>query len=130
MVPLVDGRSRQRRASWLLFPAVQAVILTREYPPEVYGGAGVHVEYLSRELARRIDLEVRCFGTERAGAVAFRPWDELADTNATLQTMSVDLAMAAHANGADVVHSHTWYSIFGGYLMQQLHGLPHVVTTH
>jgi starch synthase len=109
---------------------VQAVILTREYPPEVYGGAGVHVEYLARELARRIDLEVRCFGADRADAVAFRPWEELADTNATLQTMSVDLAMAAHANGADVVHSHTWYSIFGGYLMQQLYGIPHVVTTH
>jgi starch synthase len=109
---------------------VQAVILTREFPPDVYGGAGVHVEYLSRELARRIAVEVRCFGAERENAVAFRPWDELEDTNATLQTMSVDLAMAAHANGADVVHSHTWYSIFGGYLMQQLHGLPHVVTTH
>jgi starch synthase len=111
-------------------PRVKAILLTREYPPEVYGGAGVHVEYLARELAQRVELEVRCFGADRDGAVAFRPWDVLSDANAALQTISVDIAMAADADGAGVVHSHTWYSIFGGYLMQQLHELPHVVTTH
>jgi starch synthase len=109
---------------------VKAVLLTREYPPEVYGGAGVHVEYLARELAKSIDLEVRCFGAEREGAKAFRPWDALKDGNPALQTMSVDLAMAADPNGADVVHSHTWYANFGGHLAKLLHGLPHVVTTH
>jgi starch synthase len=110
--------------------AVKAALLTREYPPEVYGGAGVHVEYLARELAKRIELEVRCFGADRDGAVAFRPWDALAGASPALQTMSVDLAMAADGEGIDVVHSHTWYAMFGGHVLQQLHGIPHVVTTH
>jgi starch synthase len=109
---------------------VKAILLTREYPPEVYGGAGVHVEYLARELAKRIELEVRCFGADREGAKAFRPWDALKDANPALQTMSVDLEMAADASGADVVHSHTWYANFGGHVAKLLHGLPHVVTTH
>ena len=111
---------------------MKALLLTREYPPEVYGGAGVHVEYLARELARRSDLEVRCFGEPREaeGGEAFRPWPDLAGANAALQTMSVDLALAADRSGADIVHSHTWYSIFGGHLAKLLHGLPHVVTTH
>jgi starch synthase len=109
---------------------VKAVLLTREYPPDVYGGAGVHVEYLARELAKLIDLEVRCFGAPRAGAFAFTPWDALAGSSPALQTMSVDLAMAADRDGADVVHSHTWYANLGGHLAKLLHGLPHIVTTH
>jgi starch synthase len=109
---------------------VKAIMLTREYPPEVYGGAGVHVEYLARELRRRIDLEVRCFGQPREDALAFQPWDGLDGASPALKTMSVDLAMAATADGANVVHSHTWYAIFGGHLAKLLHGIPHVVTTH
>jgi len=109
---------------------VKAILLTREYPPYVYGGAGVHVEYLARELARRIDLEVRCFGEPREGATAFQPWTELASASTALQTLSVDLAMAAEKGGADVVHSHTWYANLGGHLAKLLHGLPHVVTAH
>jgi starch synthase len=109
---------------------VKALILTREYPPDVYGGAGVHVEYLTRELARRIAVEVRCFGEPREGATAFRPWPALDGANAALQTMSVDLAMAAERSGADVVHSHTWYANLGGHLAKLLHGIPHVLTTH
>jgi len=109
---------------------VKAVLLTREYPPDVYGGAGVHVEYLARELAQLIDLEVRCFGEPRAGALAFTPWDALAGSSPALQTMSVDLAMAADRGGADVVHSHTWYANLGGHLAKLLHGVPHIVTTH
>jgi starch synthase len=109
---------------------VKAIMLTREYPPEVYGGAGVHVEYLARELRRRIDLEVRCFGQPRDDAVAFQPWDGLDGASPALKTMSVDLAMAANADGVNVVHSHTWYAIFGGHLAKLLHGIPHVVTTH
>ena len=66
---------------------MRVVLLTREYPPDVYGGAGVHVEYLARELARITDVEVRCFGADRDGALAFRPPAELADTNAALQTI-------------------------------------------
>jgi starch synthase len=109
---------------------VKSVLLTREYPPDVYGGAGVHVEYLARELAQLIELEVRCFGAPRQGAVAFEPWEELAASSPALQTMSVDLAMAAERSGADVVHSHTWYANFGGHLAKLLHGVPHVMTTH
>jgi len=109
---------------------VNAVLLTREYPPDVYGGAGVHVEYLARELAKLIDLEVRCFGAPRAGALAFTPWEALAASSPALQTMSVDLAMAADRGGADVVHSHTWYANLGGHLAKLLHGVPHIVTAH
>jgi starch synthase len=109
---------------------VKALVLTREYPPEVYGGAGVHVEYLARELRKRIDVEVRCFGEAREDAVAFRPWEALADASPALQTMSVDLAMAAEGAGGSVVHSHTWYTNLAGHLTKLLHGLPHVLTTH
>jgi alpha-maltose-1-phosphate synthase len=109
---------------------VRAALLTREYPPDVYGGAGVHVEYLARELARLIDLEVRCFGAPRKGARAFEPWGALAAASPALQTMSVDLAMSADLDDVDVVHSHTWYAMFAGHLAKLLHGLPHIVTTH
>jgi alpha-maltose-1-phosphate synthase len=109
---------------------VKALVLTREYPPEVYGGAGVHVEYLARELRKRIDVEVRCFGEPRPDAVAFRAWEALADASPALQTMSVDLAMAAEGAGGSVVHSHTWYTNLAGHLTKLLHGLPHVLTTH
>jgi len=103
--------------------------MTREYPPEVYGGAGVHVEYLVRELERLVDVEVRCFGAPREGARAFRPWPELEPASPALQTMSVDLALAAD-DGGDLVHSHTWYANLGGHLAKLLHGVPHVATTH
>jgi alpha-maltose-1-phosphate synthase len=109
---------------------VKALLLTREYPPDVYGGAGVHVEYLARELEKLIELDVRCFGAPRDGAEAFEPWDALAGASSALQTMSVDLAMAADRGGADLVHSHTWYANLGGHLAKLLHGIPHVVTTH
>ena len=106
-------------------------ILTREFPPEVYGGAGVHVEYLTRELARHIDVAVHCFGAPRESSLVARsylPWDALSDM--ALQTMSVDLAMAQHLGETDVVHSHTWYANLGGHLAKLLWGVPHVCTTH
>jgi alpha-maltose-1-phosphate synthase len=109
---------------------VQVSLLTREYPPEVYGGAGVHVEYLARELGALAEVEVRCFGADRDGALAFRPWELLDDANQALQVMSVDLAMAAELDGASLVHSHTWYANFAGHVARLLHGLPHVMTTH
>src|SRR5882672_420566 len=74
---------------------VRVGLLTREYPPEVYGGAGVHVEYLARELAGRLELAVHCMGAERPGATAHRPAAELAGANAALQTISADLSMVA-----------------------------------
>jgi starch synthase len=109
---------------------VRVALLTREYPPEVYGGAGVHVEYLARELARLVDVEVRCFGADRAGALAFRPPAELADANAALQAMAIDLQMASDLGAATLVHSHTWYTNFAGHVATQLHGIPHVATVH
>jgi starch synthase len=105
-------------------------LLTREYPPEVYGGAGVHVEYLARELSDLVSLTVHCQGAERPGAVAHQPWDRLAGANQALQTISADASMASAAAAADVVHSHTWYANLAGHLAMLLSGAPHVVTVH
>jgi starch synthase len=96
----------------------------------VYGGAGVHVEYLARELAGLVDLTVHCQGVDRAGAVAHRPWDLLGQANPALRTISTDLSMTAAVGGADLVHSHTWYANLAGHLAGLLYGVPHVVTTH
>jgi starch synthase len=105
-------------------------LLTREYPPDVYGGAGVHVEYLARELGGLVNLTVHCQGADRPGAFAHQPWDRLAGANQALQTISTDLSMASAAAAADLVHSHTWYANLGGYLASLLTGMPHVVTVH
>ncbi len=109
---------------------MKVALLTREYPPDVYGGAGVHVAYLARELASRVELTVHCEGGERPGAVAHQPWDRLAGANQALRTMSVDLAMTAAVSGTDLVHSHTWYANLGGHLASLLYGVPHVMTVH
>ncbi|MFF5207258.1 glycogen synthase [Streptosporangium sp. NPDC000396] len=107
-------------------------LLSREYPPEVYGGAGVHVEYLARELRRLADARVRCFGAPRSeqGVEAYRVPSGLETANAALQVLGVDLEMAAGCEGADLVHSHTWYANFAGHVAKMLYGMPHVVTTH
>jgi alpha-maltose-1-phosphate synthase len=110
-------------------------LLTREYPPEVYGGAGVHVEYLGRELGRLVDLTVHCWGEDRADPAvhAYRPWQALAGESphlAALQAMSIDLLMAAGVQGTDIVHSHTWYAQFAGHLAKLMYGIPHVTTVH
>jgi alpha-maltose-1-phosphate synthase len=95
----------------------------------VYGGAGVHVEYLARELRELVDLTVHCFGADRPGAKAYRPWDAL-EGNPALETRSVDLAMTAGVEGAQLVHSHTWYANLAGHLSKLNYGIPHVATTH
>ncbi len=105
-------------------------VLTREWPPEVYGGAGVHVEYLVRELRRLVEVDVHSFGGTAAGARAHSPDPRLADANSALQVLSTDLSIAAATAGCDVVHSHTWYADLAGHLSALLHGVPHVVTTH
>ncbi|HEY2552174.1 MAG TPA: glycogen synthase [Streptosporangiaceae bacterium] len=109
---------------------LRVALLTREYPPEIYGGAGVHVEYLARELAGLVDLAVHCQGADRAGAVAHQPWPLLADANAALRTLSADLSMTAAVAAADIVHSHTWYANLAGHLAALLYGVPHVLTAH
>jgi glycogen synthase len=120
-------------------------VLTREYPPEVYGGAGVHVEYLSRGLAKLIPVEVRAFGTQdlRAGDLVVRGVRALAAGpgsgpggapaerwRAALDAVGTSMALASWPTEADVVHCHTWYACFGGVLVRLLHGVPLVVTAH
>ena len=107
---------------------MKVALLTREYPPEVYGGAGVHMEYLARALAPLVDLTVRCQGAPRESAVAHQPWESLADP--VLRVFSCDLSMADAVAGADLVHSHTWYANLAGHLAALRYGIPHVVTTH
>ncbi|BFU44337.1 glycogen synthase [Krasilnikovia sp. MM14-A1004] len=112
--------------------ALRVDLLTREYPPEVYGGAGVHLEYLARDLRPLADVRVHCFGAKRdePGVTAYPEPEELRDANAALRTMGVDLAMTAGCAGTDIVHSHTWYANFAGHLAKLLYGVPHVLTTH
>ncbi|MEU0196217.1 glycogen synthase [Streptomyces afghaniensis] len=106
-------------------------LLTREYPPDVYGGAGVHVEFLARELRPLVDLDVHCWGEGRAdGVLRHRPWSTLDGANDALRTFSVDLAMAAALEGRELVHTHTWYANLGGHLAKMLYGIPHVMTAH
>ncbi|MER5576596.1 glycogen synthase [Streptomyces massasporeus] len=106
-------------------------LLTREYPPDVYGGAGVHVEFLARELRPLVDLDVHCWGEGRAdGVLRHRPWSALDGANDALRTFAVDLAMAAALEGRELVHSHTWYANLGGHLAKMLYGIPHVMTAH
>ncbi|MFI9169009.1 glycogen synthase [Streptomyces lincolnensis] len=110
-------------------------LLTREYPPDVYGGAGVHVEFLARELRSLVDLDVHCWGEvslaeKAAGVIRHRPWSALDTANDALRTFSVDLAMAAGLEGRELVHSHTWYANLAGHLGKLLYGIPHVMTAH
>jgi starch synthase len=112
---------------------MRVALLTREYPPEVYGGAGVHVEYLARELGQIATVDVHCWGADRPDATAHRAWEALAGAapyREALRAVSIDLTMAAAAEGADVVHSHTWYANLGGHLAKLVHGIPHVATVH
>jgi starch synthase len=119
---------------------VKILILTREYPPHVYGGAGVVVDHLTRALVRRAPVEVRCFGdadrSEPGLSVrGYAPWERLANGPdaryaPALEALSVDLAMARDPVGADVVHAHTWYVGLAGLLVRALHRIPLVVTLH
>jgi starch synthase len=109
-------------------------LLTREYPPHVYGGAGVHVAELSAVLRPLADVRVRCFDGPREGAepgvTGYAVPGELAGANPALATLGVDLQMADDVAGADLVHSHTWYANMAGHLGGLLHGVPHVVSAH
>jgi starch synthase len=105
-------------------------MLTREWPPELYGGAGVHVEHLVPQLRRLVDVDVHCFGAERSDAIAYQPPVELPSANPAIATLGVDLRMADAIGGADVAHSHTWYTNLAGHLGGMLHGIPHVITAH
>lgn len=114
--------------------------MTREYPPNVYGGAGVHVEYLSRELAKKIEVEVHCWGDQNSdeGNLHVRgakPWPLLAEGTqekyqAALETLSLNLAQMKPLGNIDIVHTHTWYVSMAGFLAKKLFNVPFVLTTH
>jgi len=107
-------------------------IITKEYPPDIYGGAGVHVTELVKALREQLDVRVRAFGAARdeEGTTAYGVPSELASANGAIQTLGTDLEIVPDIAGADVVHSHTWYANFAGHLASLLHGVPHIVTAH
>ena len=105
-------------------------MMTREYPPEVYGGAGVHVTELVAQLRRLCQVDVHCMGAPRDTAIVAQADPALADANPALSVLSADLRMADSARDATVVHSHTWYTGMAGHLASLLHGIPHVLTAH
>jgi starch synthase len=118
---------------------MRIALLTREYPPDIYGGAGVHVEHLAAELARLIEVDVHCFGARAAPGprepgfplvYGYPDLPQLEGGNAALATMGVDLTIARAVAGVDLVHSHTWYANLAGHTAALLHGIPHVATTH
>ena len=105
-------------------------ILTREWPPDIYGGAGVHVRELAAHLRPLVDVDVHCFGEPRPDAEAHAVPAELTGANAALQTLGVDLEMVRDTAGVDLLHSHTWYANLAGHVGGLLHGVPHVITAH
>src|SRR5579859_457243 len=115
-------------------------LFTREYPPLVYGGAGVHVDYLSRELAREIEVEVHCWGTQHSDSANLHvrgaePWAEISNGTegkfkGALEAFSLNLTQIKALQGIDIVHTHTWYVSMAGYLAKKLYGIPFVLTTH
>jgi starch synthase len=119
---------------------LRVALFTREYPPQVYGGAGVHVDYLSRELAKEIEVDVHCWGPQHsdAGRLHVRgaePWAEISNGTegkfkGALEALSLNLTQIKALDGIDVVHTHTWYVSMAGYLAKKLYGVPFVLTTH
>ncbi|ALE92109.1 glycosyl transferase family 1 [Arthrobacter alpinus] len=111
-------------------------IVTKEFPPEIYGGAGVHVAELSRVLAAKVDLRVHAFGADRerdfhgATVSSYENLPQLNGSNPAMQTLGVDLRIVPDIAGADLVHSHTWYANMAGHLASLLHGIPHVLSAH
>ena len=115
-------------------------LFTREYPPQVYGGAGVHVDYLSRELAKEIEVEVHCWGPQNSDEANLHvrgaePWSEISEGTegkfkGALEAFSLNLTQVKALHGIDIVHTHTWYVSMAGYLAKKLYGVPFVLTTH
>src|SRR5690606_9430683 len=138
-VPAGCGASRVARCegseverAFAIVKQMRVALLTREYPPEVYGGAGVHVEYLSRELSSRVNLGVHCCGKPRseaevAGSDEF--WEGLSQKQGlhmpALRTLAVNLQMVAALDSAELAHTHTWYANFAGHLAKLISGIPH-----
>lgn len=119
---------------------MRVAIFTREFPPHIYGGAGVHVDYLTRELARQIDVEVHCFGDQHDASghlqvIGHQPWTAISDGTTekfkgALEALSVNLDSVKNLRGVEVVHTHTWYASMAGFWAKKLYGTPLVLTTH
>jgi alpha-maltose-1-phosphate synthase len=115
---------------------VRIDIVTKEFPPTIYGGAGVHVAELSRVLAGRTDLRVHAFGEPRepdfhgATVTSYGVPGGLEPSNAAVQTLGTDLAILQNLAGTDVIHTHTWYANMAGHLGGLLHGVPHILSAH
>lgn len=111
---------------------MRVAMMTREYPPEIYGGAGVHVTELTRYMRELVEVDVHCMGAPRdeAGVFVHGVDPALDDANPAIKTLSTGLRIATAANNVDVAHSHTWYAGLGGHLAGRLYGIPHVVTAH
>ena len=107
-------------------------LITKEYPPHIYGGAGVHVAELVKVLRKTIEVKVRCFGEVRdeSDTFAYTHPSDFDSANPALQTMATDLAMVSDMTSTDLVHSHTWYANFAGQVASKLHGVPHLITAH
>lgn len=111
---------------------VSVGVLTKEWPPAIYGGAGVHVKELVSALSREsgVSTSVHCFGTPREDARGYElqpPYDQI---NPALQSLLIDSDMALNLGNVDIAHSHTWYANFAGYLASKMHRIPHVITAH
>lgn len=119
---------------------MRVALFTREFPPNVYGGAGVHVDYLSRELAKQIEVEVHCWGSQNSdpGNLHVRgaqPWEEISsgtkgEFKPTLEALSLNLTQVKALTDIDIVHTHTWYVSMAGFLAKKLYSVPLVLTTH
>lgn len=119
---------------------MKVTIISKEYPPHVYGGAGVHVKFLTRELAKRMKVEVRCFGEQKSddpnlAVKGYEAWSRMWEGqdrrfNSTLGTFSTDLSIVRDAMDSDIVHTHTWYASFAGYMAKILYNIPLVCTVH
>ena len=119
---------------------MRAALFTREYPPHVYGGAGVHVEYLSRELARKIEVEVHCWGEQQSDSSNLHirgaePWADISTGTAgkfkaALEALSLNLTQVKSLAGIDIAHTHTWYASMAGLWAKKLYNIPFVLTTH
>ena len=101
---------------------MRVALLTKEFPPDVYGGAGVHVDFLTRELRTLVELDVHSFGAHPAGTTGHAPDHGLTSANAAVQTLASTSRWRRRSTGADVVHSHTWYANLAGHVGSLLHG--------
>jgi starch synthase len=128
------------KIEWLEAKPLRAALFTREYPPHVYGGAGVHVDYLSRELAKKIEVEVHCWGDQKSDSgnlqvIGAQPWSEITSGTegkfkGALEALSLNLTQIKALSGADVAHTHTWYVSMAGFLAKKLYSIPFVLSVH